>query len=126
MTLPFDETRMRSALQKAWSLKTARQWTAECPAAGQCNVTAVVVQDIYGGDICLTPLDGYDVPHFYNVFDGQRVDLTDSQFDVSPSYDDTPTTRAHAMNWVTSEEHETLLSALKTELERNRTNLRQT
>ncbi len=107
---------MRNALQKAWSLQTAQQWTATCPAAGQCNVTAVVVQDHYGGDICLTPLEGYTVPHFYNVFEGQRIDLTDSQFDTVPHYDDTPSTRAHAMEWVTPDEHRTLLSALKTAL----------
>jgi len=31
---------VQSALRKAWSLSTARQWTPNNPAVGQCNVTS--------------------------------------------------------------------------------------
>ena len=36
----FDEAQVRDALEKAWSLETAKQWSPENPANGQCNVTA--------------------------------------------------------------------------------------
>lgn len=39
------------ALIKSWSIETSSKWTSENPAKGQCGVTALVVQDIYGGKI---------------------------------------------------------------------------
>lgn len=38
----FDPDDVQSALRKAWSLSTASQWTADNPAARQCNVTALL------------------------------------------------------------------------------------
>ena len=102
--VPFDEAVVRGALRKAWSLESARQYTPQCPEAGQCNVTAVVVQDLFGGTIECTTLPGFDVPHFYNRINGRRVDLTDGQFASPVSYDDQETTREHAMNWVLESE----------------------
>ena len=54
------------------------KWTEQNPAAGQCLVTALAVQDEYGGDI-------YDCKvgrsrHFYNVVNDEIVDLTFNQF----------------------------------------------
>jgi hypothetical protein len=40
--MSFDPDAVQSALFKAWSLSTASQWTADNPAAGQCNVTALL------------------------------------------------------------------------------------
>ena len=39
------------ALIRSWSIETSSKWTIENPAKGQCGVTALVVQDIYGGEI---------------------------------------------------------------------------
>lgn len=76
--MKFDPERVARALHKSWSLATARQWTAENPAAGQCNVTALLVHELFGGELLKTRLPEGD--HFYNRVDGQRYDFTESQF----------------------------------------------
>ncbi len=43
------EKRIYEALIRSWSIETSSKWTTENPAKGQCGVTALVVQDIYGG-----------------------------------------------------------------------------
>ena len=115
--MTYDETAVRRALRQAWSLETARQWTPENPASGQCNVTAAVIFDLFGGDILRTRLP--DVWHYYNRIDGKRVDFTDSQFSAPGAlfkpparYDDEPTTRGAAMDGIPEREYETLRSAL--------------
>ncbi len=45
------EKRIYEALIRSWSIETSSKWTTENPAKGQCGVTALVVQDIYGGEI---------------------------------------------------------------------------
>ena len=117
MITRFDETALRLILKDAWSLDTARQWTPQTPAAGQCNVTTVAIFDLFGGLICQTPLEGYEVPHFYNIIDGRRVDLTDSQFNAPVDYADHPSDRKTAMRWVTRDELSILLDRLKAALD---------
>lgn len=102
----FNEADVRAALLKAWSLETAKQWTPDCPAAGQCNVTAVVIHDLFGAEILQTALP--DVVHFYNRVDGRVVDLTDSQFATPIRYDDAPASRDAAMVCVRESEYEAL------------------
>ena len=70
-------------LTSAWDKDTCHpayvnKWTEQNPATGQCLVTALAVQDEYGGDI-------YDCKvghsrHFYNVINDEIVDLTFNQF----------------------------------------------
>ena len=122
MALLFDETRVRTALARSWSLETAVQWTSGNPAAGQCNVTAAVVHDVYGGDILRTKLPG--VWHYYNRLGGERMDLTDSQFFVAvptfslpDPYQDELTTQAVAMQGIPQREYETLRDRLLAHLE---------
>jgi len=50
MTMSFDLDGVQGALRKAWSLATASQWTASNPAAGQCNVTSLLIHDLFGGE----------------------------------------------------------------------------
>ncbi len=75
----FDAEKVQVALTNSWSIETARQWTAETPAAGQCNVTAALIQKLFGGEILKTPWS-VETPHFYNMVDGQVYDFTSSQF----------------------------------------------
>jgi hypothetical protein len=82
-------------LRHAWSMETSRHWSADNPAAGQCGVTALVVQDKFGGDILKTGVNG--AWHFYNRIDGRRVDFTMSQFDSPILYDDLPSSRDEAL-----------------------------
>jgi len=93
LTRHFDEALLREVLEDAWSLDSASQWSLENPANGQCNVTAVVIQELFGGVILRTRYPNFW--HYYNQIDGNRVDLTDSQFSrpdarvpAPESYDD--------------------------------------
>lgn len=92
MTMTFDPDQVQRALRKAWSLSTASQWTADNPAAGQCNVTSLLIHELFGGDLLKTPLSAGD--HFYNRIEGRRYDFTASQFDQPIAYMDLPASRA--------------------------------
>jgi len=98
----FDPDDVQYVLRKAWSLSTASQWTADNPAAGQCNVTSLLIHELFGGDLLKTPLPAGD--HFYNRIVGKRYDFTASQFDQPIAYTDVPTDRADAELGATSDE----------------------
>lgn len=91
--------RLYYALRKSWSGETSSLWSRENPARGQGNVTALVVQDIFGGEIAKTAISGAD--HFYNIVDDIRWDFTFAQFDIPIGYQDTPATRTEAMAKIT-------------------------
>ena len=60
-------------------------WSTDNPAKGQCGVTALVLNDLLGGDLMSAPVffpDGTQQGwHTWNVFgDGVEVDLTLEQF----------------------------------------------
>lgn len=121
MKLEFDEMKIRKALEAAWSRETAKQWSEENPANGQCNVTTAVVYDLFGGEILRTPYP--EVWHYYNRIDGKRTDLTDSQFtrpgarfEAPAQYKDEMSTRDEAMEGTLQSEYETLKKALLSHL----------
>lgn len=62
------------------------------PARGQGSVTALVVQDIFGGELAKTAVSGGD--HFYNIVEGTRWDFTFSQFDIPVGYQDALASRS--------------------------------
>jgi len=105
--MKFDHDEVQSALRRSWSLATAVPWTEEKPAAGQCNVTALLVHELFGGELLKTPLPAGD--HFYNRIEGRRYDFTESQFERPITYADLPTSRADAERGATS----TQLAALR-------------
>lgn len=82
------------ALLQSWSLRSSSKWTKDNPAKGQCGVTALVVNDLFGGEIMKTKLPGGW--HFYNVSGGKRYDFTASQFNEGIIYTDTPSNREEA------------------------------
>jgi|SRR6516225_9845292 len=94
MPMTFDAEQVAGALLKSWSPESGRQWTAENPAAGQCNVTALLVHELFGGELLKTRLPEGD--HFYNRIGGRRYDFTESQFSLPITYADLRTTRAEA------------------------------
>jgi hypothetical protein len=102
VTMSFDPDDVQRALRNAWSLSTASQWTASNPAAGQCNVTSLLIQDLFGGELLKTPLPAGD--HFYNRIGGRRYDFTASQFDQPIVYMDLPINRADAELGATHDE----------------------
>lgn len=97
-------------LTAAWSAETSSRWRPDNPAAGQCSVTALVVQDMLGGDILKTRTPGGT--HFYNRIGGIKWDFTISQFDRPIPFEDLPSSREEAMADTSSAQYE----ALKTRL----------
>ena len=82
------------------------------PALGQCNVTALLIEELFGGRILKTRLqEGY---HYYNEIDGYRYDFSDSQFTSQVEYDDLQSSREEAERTVTKDEMETLKNAFQT------------
>ena len=76
--------KLKAALLRAWSADTAKgDWTPDCPSLNQCAVTALVVQDFYGGQLlrCLT--DSGDSHYWNRLPDGRVIDLTEAQFACS-------------------------------------------
>jgi len=76
----------KKVLQKSWSKETSYcpdDWSNSNSALGQCAVSALVVNDYFGGDIvwadALLPT-GQKISHYFNFIDGKVVDLTRSQF----------------------------------------------
>ena len=86
---------LAALLPQAWSGASSSQWRPENPAAGQCSVTALLVQELLGGEILKTRVGA--AWHFYNRLDGVRHDLTDSQFAAPIRYDDVATDRTDTM-----------------------------
>ena len=93
-------------IQAAWSAETAsppETWSTSNPAKNHCSLTALIVQDHFGGDILSTKTVGGT--HFYNMIDGTRWDLTISQFAEPIPFEDTPTSREAAMSDTTPEKY---------------------
>jgi len=76
------------ALSTCWSWATTgdlEHWTNANPAWGQCEVTALLVQDAVGGEILRGIVDG--VTHYWNRLDGgDEVDMTREQFPRSAAF----------------------------------------
>lgn len=71
---------LRAQLETAWSKETsAGGYTPELPSTGQCAVTALIVQDLLGGELMRTVNMG--ISHYFNrLEDGTEIDLTRDQF----------------------------------------------
>lgn len=80
---------LRPLLRAAWGPDTCdphdlANWRPENPARGQCGTTALVVQDLLGGELFLgqVHVDGVKIGHHWwnRLPDGTPVDLTAEQF----------------------------------------------
>lgn len=70
-------------LEKAWCRETAHpsyqdKWSEDNPSCGQCCVTALVIQDKYGGDIYSCKVGNNS--HFVNIINERIIDKTAEQF----------------------------------------------
>jgi len=72
------------AIHRSWCAATSSDvnWTPSNPALGQCAVTALVLQDYYGGDLVRVPV--HKSSHYWNRLDGCDIDLTEGQFAALP------------------------------------------
>lgn len=73
-------------LRKAWCRETAypacqAEWVESDPSYGQCAITAMLVQDMFGGTIHRIRVRGGGT-HYFNKIDGHYIDLTVEQFDL--------------------------------------------
>jgi hypothetical protein len=77
--------RLKRVLLMCWYYDTASpgdqsRWTSDRPSIGQCAVTALVVQDLMGGQLVKATVEGFG-SHYWNRLDsGEEVDLTRNQF----------------------------------------------
>jgi hypothetical protein len=97
-------------LRAAWSAQSSSSWTPGNPAKGQCSVTSLIVQDVFGGEILSTQTPGGT--HFYNSINGVRWDFTVSQFAAPIPFEDTPSSRDEAFNDTSPEQYAHLRQAL--------------
>jgi len=107
--VPFEANRVAAALLDSWSIETSGNWLPDNPARGQCNVTALLVHELFGGEILKTPLPEGD--HFYNRIGGERIDLTASQFDTPVDYLDVVSSRDEALAGTSIAKYQTLRAA---------------
>lgn len=101
-------------LRAVWSAETAspsESWSADNPAKNHCSVTALIVQDYFGGDILNTQTVGGT--HFYNLIDGTRWDLTVSQFAEPIPFDDNPSSRDAALRDTSPEKYRSVAERLQ-------------
>jgi hypothetical protein len=110
----IDDLALR--LRDVWSRDTSAQpdeWTAQNPALGQCAVTALIVQDVCGGDLLRSTVDG--ISHYWNRLpSGAELDLTFEQFGPGARIDATPVVRdrEYVLSFQPTVDRYDLLSAL--------------
>ena len=85
----MNKTILREIFVQCWGKDTSNTpslWQSISPSQGQCAVTALVIQDRFGGNICRIPnIEGQS--HYYNVVGESIVDLTAEQFSSDIKYD---------------------------------------
>lgn len=89
---PLTLTGVDAALRAAWSADTCSPddadrtpWTADNPALGQCDITAILVHDMFGGELLVGEVWSTDGEqqgfHWWNRLpSGLELDLTREQF----------------------------------------------
>jgi hypothetical protein len=100
-----------SVIQDAWSEETTSQRRPDLPSFGQGAATALVIHDLFGGEIVKTESpSGW---HFYNIIEGERYDLTQGQFPEPLGYSDDPSSRAEALAGAQERRYVALKARLK-------------
>lgn len=83
-----DIAALRAVLVRGWDAQTSADpagWSPANPAWGQCAVTALLIQEVLGGDLIRTEVDG--ISHYFNRLpSGQCIDLTFEQFPAGSRY----------------------------------------
>lgn len=110
----LDERRMQSILLQSWSLDSSTKWQADKPADGQCSVTALVIHDLFGGEIVKTMAPGGW--HFYNRIDGKRYDFTHMQFAEEIDFLDIPSNREEAFTDTSERQYQALSQRVRLHL----------
>lgn len=78
-------------IKQCFSIETCyagdrEKWSEENPTTGHCAVSALLLQNLFGGIICKTTVNRHS--HYFNKFDDVIVDITAEQFgDIHINYD---------------------------------------
>ncbi len=101
----LTEAELTKAIAKSWSRDTSddpQGWSYSNPARGQCAVTALIVQDFFGGDLLCTNINF--TLHYWNLLPNRcELDLTRGQFkEVAISEDPFKSTRQFALSFSTT------------------------
>lgn len=82
-------TEIEHAIRDSWSAETGYlneagpAWHQDNPARGQCGTTALVVQDLLGGDLLIADVTAPGEPdsvHYWNRLGLLDIDVTREQF----------------------------------------------
>jgi len=103
----MDYYKILNSLKKCWSEKSSENWSEENPSRGQCSVTAIVIQDNFGGDIVKT-LSKEGQWHYYNRINGISYDFTSDQFPEPLLYFDLPSNKIEALSDTSMEQYKYL------------------
>lgn len=77
----MDIDTLKNILTLAWCAETAQgKWSEDCPSLNQCAVTALVVQDYFGGDLLRCKMTNGDSHYWNRLPDNTEADLTEAQF----------------------------------------------
>lgn len=107
-------TQIEQYLLKCWSIKTSSKWTPENPYKGQCGVNSLVINDLFGGKILKTEMEGQW--HFYNQIEGKRYDFTKKQFAFEINYQDIESNREEAFADTNEFQYSTLKKSINQKL----------
>ena len=80
--LPFYNKLKNAWCKESCSPSLRENWPNGNIAKGQCFVTAVAVQETFGGEVFELYITEKEI-HYYNVIDGEIVDLSSEQFGES-------------------------------------------
>jgi hypothetical protein len=72
---------LEEKLKLVWSKETSNspdKWRKKTPSIGQCAVTALIVNDLYGGLILRGQLEGDS--HYWNLINDKIIDFTGDQY----------------------------------------------
>ena len=99
-------SQLRAVLVQCWSRLMSSVWSPETASRGQCGVTALVLQDQFGGEILKTRVG--QSWHFYNRIAGLRLDATADQCSAPVEYLDILSSREEAFTDTTQAQYEEL------------------
>lgn len=83
----MDLKKLSLALLNSWGADTAKgEWREDVPSLNQCAVTALVVQDYFGGYLKRQALNDGDSHYWNDIPYFSELDLTFSQFAVTKQF----------------------------------------
>lgn len=85
----ISESEVAGALARAWRRDTSYDpdgWSRQNPSWGQCAVSALIIQDLLGGDLLLGKVNGLE--HYWNkIGRNKQLDVTKGQFGSIRSFE---------------------------------------